>query len=143
MHKELKIFSSNPQTKAAIPLVSSPIEAGFPSPADDFIEASLDLNDLLIARPEATFFVRVQGQSMRDANIHPGDVLIVDRNLTPQNNSIIIAIVNGEFTVKRLRTEKDKTFLVPAHAQYPSIEIQKEWDFAVWGVVTYIIHKAR
>jgi len=96
-----------------LPLFLSSVKAGFPSPADDFVETRLDLNEYLIDHPEATFFVRVSGDSMIRAGIHTGDILIVDRSLEPKNNDIVIAIIDGEFTVKRLKKYGDRVFLVP------------------------------
>lgn len=121
----------------------TPVQAGFPSPADDYVEKSLDLNELLIEHPAATFFVRVEGNSMIDAQIHSGDVLIIDRSLRAKSGSIIIAVLNGDFTVKRLILKKEKTFLVAENPKYPPIEILEENDFQIWGVVTYVIHKIR
>jgi len=121
----------------------TPVQAGFPSPAEDYVEKSLDLNELLIEHPAATFFVRVEGNSMIDAQIHSGDVLIIDRSLSAKSGSIIIAVLNGDFTVKRLVLKKEKTFLMAENPKYPPIEILEENDFQIWGVVTYVIHKIR
>lgn len=136
-------FSFNTDKKSLIPLYESFVSAGFPSPAEDYVEKKLDLNDLLITHPAATFFVRVKGESMKDANITTGDILVVDRSLNASNGSIVIAILNGEFTVKRLQIEKNTFFLVPANTSYAPIKIRKEDDFEVWGVISYIIHKAK
>ncbi|MCH9613761.1 MAG: Protein UmuD [Chlamydiia bacterium] len=121
----------------------TPVQAGFPSPADDYIEDSLDLNELLIKHPAATFFVRVEGESMIDAHIFPGDVLIVDRAITPTNKKIVVAILNGEFTLKRLQIEDGKITLLPENPSFPPIPITPEMDFEIWGVVSYVIHPAR
>lgn len=121
----------------------TPVQAGFPSPADDYVEKSLDLNELLITHPAATFFVRVEGESMRDANIFPGDVLIVDRSLPPENRKIVVAILNGEFTLKRLSIEGESITLLPENPAFPPIPITEEMEFEVWGVVSYVIHPAR
>ena len=121
----------------------APVQAGFPYPADDHIEKKLDLNELLVAHPAATFFVRVEGHSMRDAQIFDGDVLIVDRSLQPESGSIAVAIINGEFTVKRLLKKKDRLYLMAENPAFPSIEISPEMDFQIWGIVTYVIHKVR
>lgn len=121
----------------------SPVQAGFPSPADDYVEESLDLNELLITHPAATFFVRVEGESMRESNIFPGDILIVDRSLTPKNKKIIVAILDGEFTLKRLSLEGGKVTLLPENPAFPPIPITEEMDFEIWGVVSYVIHPAR
>ena len=121
----------------------APVQAGFPSPADDHVEQKLDLNELLVAHPASTFFVRVEGHSMRDAQIYDGDVLIVDRSLQAESGSIAVAIINGEFTVKRLLRKKDRFFLVAENPAFPALEISPEMDFQVWGIVTYVIHKVR
>lgn len=126
-----------------IPLFEMRVRAGFPSPADDAIEKKLDLNELLIKHPAATFFVRVEGDSMKNSGIHDGDILIVDRSLKPQNRKIVVAILNGEFTVKRVLIKKEGLYLAPENPRYPLIEVTKEMDFEVWGVVSHIIHKAR
>lgn len=124
-----------------IPLFSIPVKAGFPSPAEDYLEQNLNLNDYLIQHPAATFFVRVDGDSMLGAGIHRGDMLIVDRALEPAHGKIIIAVLNGEFTVKRVRLDGNRLFLEPENPHYHPIEILPGWDFQVWGVVTYVIHK--
>lgn len=116
------------------------VSAGFPSPAEDYVEKNLDLNELLIAHPAATFFVRVEGESMAGAQIHTGDILVVDRALSPANGSIVIAVLNGEFTVKRVQIKGKRLFLVPENPAFTPIEVVKEADFQVWGVVTYVIH---
>lgn len=126
--------------KVFIPLVSSTVSAGFPSPAEDYAESSIDLNEELIDNKHATFFVRVEGDSMEDANIKNGDVLIVDKSKEAQNNNIVIAMLEGEFTVKRLKLIKGKIFLQPENEKYEPIEVKNE--LMIWGVVTYIIHKA-
>lgn len=120
----------------------SSVKAGFPSPADDYLEQQLDLNEHLIQHPAATFFVRVDGESMKGAGIHRGDILIVDRSLETTSGRIVIAVINGEFTVKRLRIENGSIQLEADNPHYPPIRIQNDWDFQVWGVVTYIIHQA-
>lgn len=125
----------------SVALFLSSVQAGFPSPADDFIEKKLDLNELLIKRPAATFFIRVEGRSMEEAHIYPGDILVVDRSLQAQDGAIVVAILNGEFTVKRLVKKPGQCFLVAENRTFPPIEITQEMDFQVWGVVTYVIHK--
>lgn len=125
------------------PLIGNKISAGFPSPAEDYIEATLDLNEHLIAHPEATFIVRVEGYSMINAGIMSDDILIVDRALKPKHKDIIIAVYDGELTVKRLIIRNEKWFLVPENDEYEEIEIDNDSDFQVWGVVTYTIHKTK
>src|SRR2546428_8860910 len=130
-------------TRYACLLCLVPVWAGYPSSADDYLEGSLDLNQHLITHPTATFFVRVAGESMREAGIHSGDVLIVDRALTPSDGSVVIAVVNGELTVKRLSKRHGKLVLMPENQQYPPLPITGTMAFEVWGVVTYVIHRVR
>lgn len=122
------------------PLFSSTVQAGFPSPADDYIESYLDLNTHLIKHPAATFFVIASGDSMRDAGIKSGDLLIVDRALEATHDKIVIAALNGELTVKRLWRKHQSLKLVPAHPDYPTIEVTESLDLVIWGVVTHVIH---
>jgi DNA polymerase V len=124
-----------------LPLFAMPVKAGFPSPAEDYLDKNLDLNEHLIQHPAATFFVRVDGDSMIGAGIHPGDILIVDKSLESSNGKIVIAILNGEFTVKRIRIEMGKVFLDPENPKFQPIPIHPNCDFRIWGVVTYVIHK--
>jgi len=126
-----------------IPLFLSPVSAGFPSPADDYVEANLDLNSLVIKKPTATYFVRVAGDSMINIGIYEGDLLAVDCSLEPYNNSIVIAILNDELTVKRFLKSGEKLFLIPENDQYETIEIKEEMDFEIWGVVTFVIRSLR
>lgn len=123
------------------PLSVALVSAGFPSPAEDWKEDDLDLNRFLVKRPTSTFYVRVKGDSMMQAGIFEGDVLIVDRAIKPANRQVVIAIVNAEFTVKRLQKEGDVLRLLPENPNYPPIEINSEMDFQIWGVVTACIHK--
>ena len=127
-------------TKWARPLFLASVSAGFPSPAEDYIEGRLDLNRHLIKHPAATFFVRVAGDSMIGAGIHPGDILVVDRALEPQDSNVVIAVVDGELTVKRISQRHGKLFLVPDNQAYQPLEILEEMEFEVWGVVTSVIH---
>jgi DNA polymerase V len=126
----------------ALPFFDVGLKAGFPSPAEDYVEHPLDLHELLIEHPAATFFVRVEGDSMKGAGMQSGDILIVDRSLAPQNGKIVVALLNGEFTVKRLKMEDKKICLTSENPRYPPIEVAAESDFQVWGVVTYVIHRA-
>ena len=124
-----------------IPLFVDPVEAGFPSMAYDYLEQNLNLNEHLIPHPAATFFVRVNGHSMKDAGIHHDDILIVDRSLQAGHGKIVIAVINGEFTVKRLCLHGEKVILEPENKEYKAIVVPPQSDFQVWGVVTYVIHK--
>jgi DNA polymerase V len=122
------------------PLYTSMVSAGMPLPADELTEGRIDLNEHLLKNPEATFFVRVSGDSMIDAGIHPGDLLVVDRSLRPSSGKIIIAVVNGDLTVKRLMKDKEKLYLMPENPHYPTFEITPDISFMIWGVVTNVIH---
>jgi DNA polymerase V len=117
------------------------VAAGFPSPADDYVEHTLDLNAHLVQHPAATYFVRVRGQSMVGAGIHDGDLLIVDRALDPQDGSVVIAVLYGDLTVKRIRRRHGKLWLCPENDAYPAIEVPPETDFHIWGVVVHAIHR--
>ncbi len=140
MHQE----QSPPELGTPLPLpLFSGVAAGFPSPAEPFIEQSLDLNELMIRHPAATFFVRVNGDSMQGAGIFSGDILVVDRSLSAVNGKIIVAFVNGEFTVKRLLLDGKNACLAPENPSYATIPITPETEFQVWGVVTYVIHKPK
>lgn len=130
-------------SKIKTDLVSSTIKAGFPSPAEDYIDRKIDLNEQLIANPAATFMVRVEGSSMIDCGINEQDVLIVDKSLKAKDKDIILAVVDGEFTVKRLRIKRGVYELVPENPNYQVITITEGTDFTVWGVVTYVIHQAK
>ena len=122
-------------------LFLSSVQAGFPSPADEYLEGTLDLNRLLIRHPAATFFVRVEGDSMEGAGIFSGDILVIDRALEAANGKIVVAVVRGEFTVKRLLKKGDNLFLVAENKNYPPLKITEELDFQVWGVVAWVIRK--
>ena len=139
--ENLEIFSAEMTTSLKLPLYLSQVAAGFPSPADDYIELQLDLNEHLIKHPSATFYVRVKGTSMKDASINEGDILIVDRALEPANGAIIVCSINGEFTVKTYYKEPDHILLTPANNEYKPMIITDEIQFEIFGVVTYIIHK--
>jgi DNA polymerase V len=123
-----------------IPLFSSKVPAGFPSPADDYIEEKLDLNKHLIKHPSATFFVRVTGQSMINAGIHDGDLLVVDRSLNPVHNKIVIAAIDEELTVKRLFKKNGVTKLLPENDKFDPIELKEGEEMTIWGVVTNVLH---
>lgn len=142
--KELKVkevFSVSDEDGEEITIVYPKVSAGFPSPAEDFFQERLDLNSYLIKHPASTFFVKVEGDSMVDAGIYNNDLLIVDKSLTPKENSIVIAAVNGELTVKKLKRVNSKLCLIPENKIYPPIELKDETDLRIWGVVIYSIHK--
>ena len=128
---------NRPQT---FPLYSSKVSAGFPSPADDNLERSLDLNSYLIKRPAATFFVRVNGDSMINAGINDNDILVVDRSIKPAHGKVIIAVLDGQMTVKRLYKRSGKIILMPENDLYKPIEIEDHMNMEIWGVVTSSVH---
>ncbi|MGQ9846162.1 MAG: LexA family protein [Bacteroidales bacterium] len=137
-HKTFTFYSTDINSHLEIPLIEK-IKAGFPSPADDFIELPLDLNKALIKNPSATFFARVSGNSMQDAQISDGDLLIIDRSLPPTEGKIAVCFVDGEFTVKKLHFENDSCYLMPANDKYKPIKVTKDNDFIIWGIVTHVI----
>jgi len=124
-----------------IPFYESNVPAGFPSPAEDFMDLDLNLQEYLVQHPSATFCVKVTGDSMQNAGIFSGDVMVVDRALEPKNKTIVLAVLDGEFTVKRIHKKRDSLYLNPENENFKPIEITEEIDFKVWGVVTHIIHK--
>ncbi|AFY69247.1 SOS response UmuD protein [Thalassoporum mexicanum PCC 7367] len=123
-----------------LPLFMNPVAAGFPTQTEDYVEDRIDLNEHLIKHPSATFLVRVAGESMLDAGIHPHDILIVDRAEEARNGKIVIAVVDRELTVKRLKQHKGEIFLMPENESFEPLKITKEMDFHIWGVVTQVIH---
>lgn len=134
-------YSIDTASELEIPLFDSKISAGFPSPADDYIDLKIDFNKLLVKKPAATFCVRVNGVSMKDASINNGDILVVDRSIEPKNNSIAVCFIDGEFTVKRIKKINNEIFLVAENSNYKAIKITEDNDFQIWGIVTYVIHK--
>lgn len=128
-------------TENLLPLFAVRVSAGFPSPADDYIERKLDLNTHLIKHPAATYFMYVEGDSMINAGIRPGDLLIVDRALQPVDNAIVIAHIHGEFTLKRIKRCSNDIYLVPENDLFSPIKITPELECEIWGVVIYVIHK--
>ena len=123
-----------------LPLFSGKVAAGFPSPADDYVEKTLDLNELLVQKPAATFFVRAQGESMLGAGIHPNDILVVDRSIEPVPGKIVICALNGELTVKRLERDNEQWQLKAENPAYADIVLHDELEMVIWGVVTNVIH---
>lgn len=126
--------------KIELKLFSQGVSAGFPSPADDYIDKNLDLNDYMIKHPAATYLLKVSGNSMIDAGISSGDILVVDRSIEPSDSKIVVAIINGDFTLKRFRKIDNKIFLYPENAQFKPIEIKEEMECQIWGVVMFVIH---
>ena len=140
--KKYQIFEITSK-RIYLPMSQANVTAGFPSPATEYEDDRLDINDIVVTNPAATFYVRVKGNSMIDANIHDGDILVVDKSLEARHNDIIIAVVDGDFTVKTLYVKDDLVKLMPANPEYPEITLKHEQELNVWGVVSYIIYKTR
>ncbi len=134
------IASKSEQNKKALPLYLNPVAAGFPSPADDYLDKKLDLHEYLIKNEAATFFLRAHGNSMINASINDGDLLIVDRSYVASHRRIVIAAINGELTVKRIIRKKNRVYLAPENPDYPEIDITEQEYIHIWGVVTTVIH---
>ncbi|MCB5223741.1 MAG: translesion error-prone DNA polymerase V autoproteolytic subunit [Candidatus Cloacimonadaceae bacterium] len=135
------IYRYTPGEPLERPLIGLKVPAGFPSPASDFLEGTMDLNEYLIKHPSATFFARVGGDSMEGIGIYPDDIVIVDRAVEGTNNKVVLAIYDGEFTIKRLHVENGEFWLLSENEAYPPIHIDDKLDFSVWGVVTAVIRK--
>ncbi len=136
-----KIYGADLSTSCELAYYEAGVAAGFPSPAADYEEGRLDLNKHLVKNPAATFFVRVAGDSMLGAGIHPGDLLVVDRSLEARSGNVVIAVLDGELTVKRIRIRGKKVRLDAENEGYPSRQVSEGSDFQVWGVVTNVIHE--
>ena len=127
-------------SRCRLPLAGERIAAGFPSPADDYVEVGIDLNDQLIRHPTSTFFLRVSGQSMIDAGIHDGDLLVVDRSLEPRPGRVVVAVLDGAFTLKRLARHRGRLRLEAANPDYPALELHRCGEVQIWGVAIHVIH---
>ncbi|MBX2985317.1 MAG: translesion error-prone DNA polymerase V autoproteolytic subunit [Bacteroidia bacterium] len=135
----IDIFSADTETVLALPYVDNGISAGFPSPALDFVDLSIDLNRHLIKNPSATFYGRVKGDSLKNAGISNGDLLIIDRSLEPTNGKIAVCYIDGEFTAKRIQISKKEILLIPENENYQPIRVTEENNFLIWGIVTHVI----
>lgn len=135
-----KIYASERAQEGKVPLFLEAVSAGFPSPAEDYLESKMDLNENLVKHPAATFFVRVTGDSMLESGIHTGDLLVVDRAIRPADDHVVIAVLNGELTLKRIRCQKGKLILIPENKAYKPVSVDSEMSFEIWGVVTHVIH---
>jgi DNA polymerase V len=137
--KTIDIYSALTETELELPFVDEGISAGFPSPALDFVNLTIDLNKHLIKHPSATFYGRVKGQSLKNAGISDGDLLIIDRSLEPANGKIAVCYIDGEFTAKRIKRTKNELWLMPENDDYQAIKIEEENNLIIWGVVTHVI----
>ncbi|MCK9481790.1 MAG: translesion error-prone DNA polymerase V autoproteolytic subunit [Bacteroidia bacterium] len=135
----IDIFSADTKTALALPFVDDGISAGFPSPALDFIDTSIDLNKHLIQHPSATFYGRVKGFSLKNAGIDDGDLMIIDRSLEPTNGKIAVCYIDGQFTAKRIKIAKKEIWLIPENEDFEPIRVTADNDFLIWGIVTHVI----
>lgn len=139
--KDLTIYIPEKSYFIERPIVNEDISAGFPSPAEDFKEIRISLDKELVNNEDATFYARVRGNSMIDANIEDGDLLVIDRSIETRDGKIAVCMVDGEFTVKRLKVEKDCIFLMPENKNYKPIKVVEGIELIIWGIVTYVIKK--
>lgn len=142
LDKKLYFFKPDVSSPKEVIMISEGIKAGFPSPAADFEEQRISLDQYLIKNSETTFYARANGNSMINAGIDDGDLLVIDRSLVAKNGNIAVCFINGEFTVKRIQKKKDKILLLPENDSFPIIEVTQDSDeLVIWGVVTYVIKK--
>lgn len=141
--KNLTIYKVDVESYLPLPYADEGIHAGFPSPAQDYMELAIDLNKELIKHPTSTFYGRVVGDSMKDEGIEEGDILVIDKSLELMDDDLAVCFIDGDFTVKRVRLESDAAWLVPSNVKYPPIKVTKDNEFMVWGIVTYTIKKNR
>lgn len=143
MKNQIEIHRIDTSNNVPIPYADEGIRAGFPSPAQDYMEQAIDLNKEIIKHPASTFYGRVVGNSMTGEGIEEGDILVIDKSLELEDNDLAVCFIDGEFTVKRVRLEPDAAWLVPSNSEYPLIKVTTDNNFIVWGVVTYTIKKNR
>ena len=139
MKNKIQFFIPDLENQLELPYISSGIKAGFPSPAADFDENKISLDNVLVKNKEATFYAKANGNSMTGAGIDDGDVLVIDRSLEPQNKKIAVCFIDGEFTVKRIKLENEEVYLMPENPNYKPIKISEENELVIWGIVTYVI----
>ncbi len=137
----IDLFTPNEESGTGIPLSEERVAAGFPSPAEDHISLSLDLNKALVRNPASTFYARVSGLSMIEEGINDGDLLVIDKSIEPYDGSLAVCYIDGEFTLKRFERHKDYALLLPANKEFKPIKVTAGNDFCIWGVVTYVIKK--
>ena len=137
---ENEIINFRKSKKTKIKLYTTSISAGFPSPAEDHMDISLDINEYLVKHPSSTFYIYVKGDSMIDSGIFDGDLLIVDRSLEVKSNSVVVAVIDGDFTVKKIKKDSGNLYLIPQNKKYKPILLENNMDFQIWGIVTHTIH---
>ena len=139
----LEIFTADLSSHLPLPYANGGIQAGFPSPADNYITETIDLNKELVRHPAATFYGRVSGDSMIEEGIEPGDILVIDRSIEPDSGDLAVCCIDGEFTLKRIKLEKNRVWLIPSNEMFDPILVTPENEFSVWGVVTHTIKAYR
>jgi DNA polymerase V len=137
--KTLDFYTANTSSQLSLPFMDGGIAAGFPSPAQDYIDLKIDLNTQLISNPSSTFYAKVKGTSMQDAGIKDGDILIIDKSLEPKDGDTVVCFIDGEFTIKYIKLDTDVVYLVPANPKFEPIKVTEDNNFCIWGVVTYSI----
>lgn len=143
IYKKIEIYTPQTEEPLFLTFSGSPVHAGFPSPADDFIESRLDLNRALIKNPSSTFYAKVKGESMTGDGVNDGDLLVIDKSIIPYQNCLSVCFLNGEFTLKRVKIDGEVIWLVPSNEKFKPIKVDKENEFTIWGIVTYIVKKVR
>lgn len=141
--KKIEIHKIDISSSLPLQYADEGIRAGFPSPAQDYMEQAIDLNKEIVKHPASTFYGRVTGDSMRDEGIEEGDILVIDKSLELMDDDLAVCFLDGEFTVKRVRLETDAAWLIPSNKDYPPIKVTKDNEFIIWGIVTYTIKKNR
>ena len=139
--QKLTFFHPDQNQKKSLYLAQEKISAGFPSPADDFKELRISIDQEVVRNEEATFYARVSGESMQGAGLDDGDLLVIDRSMEPKNGKIAVCCIDGEFTVKRLKVVKNGVFLIPENPKYQPIKVTEENELIIWGIVTYVVKK--
>lgn len=139
----IELFQTDTGSSVLLPFADEGIRAGFPTPAQDYLDVAIDLNHELIAHPQSTFYGRVRGNSMEDAHVFDGDLLVIDKSLNPRDGDMAVCFLDGEFTLKTIRITAEEILLVPANPDYLTIHVTESDDFTIWGIVTYCIHKTR
>ena len=141
LKKAISFFLHDWENNQKHPFISGGIKAGFPSPAADFDESKISLDNVLVKNREATFYAKASGNSMIDAGIDDGDIMVIDRSLEPTNNKIAVCCIDGEFTVKRIKTDKNCVYLMPENSAFEPIKVTENNELIIWGIVTYVIKR--
>lgn len=141
INKNIEFFIPNFENSRELPFITSGIKAGFPSPAADFDETRISLDKALVKNIDTTFYAKANGQSMKGAGIDDGDIMVIDRSIEPINNKIAVCLIDGEFTVKRIKKTKEELLLMPENSDFQPIKINEDNQLVIWGIVTYVIKK--